>query len=160
MKVLFLDIDGVLLHVGTQGLGRTSGEPWGSSFYFAATLDPACVLRLKKVLDATGARVVVSSVWRTHDDQMTGLRRAMLNAGYDRQALRDVFVGATPVIGQERDVEVTAWLSKHPEVTKYVVLDDGVVGSHPQLDSRPNHFEGGLLDSHVEALVALLGGAP
>lgn len=155
MKILFLDVDGVLAHAGTQGKGR--GESVDSSFYYLAQVDPACMLRLKRVLDATGAKVVVSSTWRRWDAPMTGLRRAFLDAGFDRIGLRGIWMGSTPYLPSERrEDEITLWLKEHPEVTKYAVLDDGFIPGHPQLDSRPNHFTGGLQDEHVDVLIGLL----
>lgn len=157
MKVLFLDVDGVLVHQGTVGNGKVIGEPWGSSFYFAATVDPACALRVKRIIDTTGAKIVVSSVWRSHTAQMTGLHKALSLAGFDRRELRKVIVGSTPVLRQERPAEIAAWLAEHPEVEKYVVLDDGYIAGHPQVDPIPNYATGGLQDATVDAIIARLG---
>lgn len=159
MLVLFLDVDGVLVHSGSLARGRASGEPGGSSFFHAATVDPDCALRLKRILDTTGAKIVVSSVWRRFDAQMIGLHRAILNAGYPNgRAVRALFAGSTPHLGEDRPAEIAAWLAAHPEVTRHVVLDDGPIPGHPQVEPRPNHFEGGLLDSHADQAIRLLMG--
>lgn len=54
--VLFLDIDGVLNSVETMRSGR-----WNAG---TETLDPENVERLDRLIQLTGAVVVVSSTWR------------------------------------------------------------------------------------------------
>lgn len=156
MRVLFLDVDGVLVHSGTAGLGKLTNEPFGTSFYHAATVDSTCVQRILRIVEATGAVIVVTSTWRRFDGQSTALRRAFLTAGVERRALRGLFVGSTPHIGENRPLEVTTWLSEHPGVEKYLVIDDSTVGTHPQLTDRPDYFGGGLLDHHVDEAIQLL----
>lgn len=55
MKVIFLDVDGVLnnQHFLMQHQAQAS------SLYDA--LDPACLEQLKRIVEATGAHIVVSS---------------------------------------------------------------------------------------------------
>lgn len=155
MRVIFLDVSGVLVHSKSSGLGEQTGEACGTSFYYAATVDLECLKRVLRIVEATGAQIVVSSTWRRFDAQSTALRRALIAAGVQRRALRDLLVGSTPHLG-EKHVEVFAWLREHPGVTSYVVIDDEVVGQHPQLNDRPDFFKGGLLDTHVEEAVAIL----
>lgn len=158
MKVLFLDVDGVLVHSGTIGLGRASGEPSSSSFYHAAQVDPACAARLKRIIDATGAKIVLISVWRRFQPQRTGLERALYKLGYESgRAVRALFAGSTPHLGEQRQEEIETWLAEHPEVTRYVILDDGVIdGGHPQVDPRPSWHHGGLLDEHADEAIRML----
>lgn len=155
--IIFLDVDGVLVHSGTIDLGKQTGEAFGTSFYHAATVDLACVQRVLRIVEATGAKIVVSSVWRRFDGQSTALRRAFLSVGVERRELRKLLVGSTPHLGEKRDEEVSAWLKEHPEVARYLVIDDDIIGTHPQLTDRPNQFADGLLDSHVEEAIRILG---
>lgn len=52
MKVIFLDLDGVL------AVNYQQEDDYGSGFH------PAFVANLKSIIDATGAKIVVSSSWR------------------------------------------------------------------------------------------------
>jgi hypothetical protein len=65
MKVLFLDIDGVLNHVQHWKDNLPSDEDgqveWCQS---AAGFDPSCVAQLKRIIEETGCEVCVSSSWR------------------------------------------------------------------------------------------------
>lgn len=54
MKLIFLDIDGVLNYEGYERFTRM-----GTRF-----VDPVLIKRLKKIIDCTGAKVVLSSTWR------------------------------------------------------------------------------------------------
>lgn len=56
MKIIFLDVDGVLNNADDSDHHVHKG---GCYFY-----SPKCVERLNKITDATGAKIVVSSTWR------------------------------------------------------------------------------------------------
>lgn len=164
MIVIFLDVDGVLVHSDSIGGGRASGEPGGSSFFFAAQIDPACVARLFRLCEATGAKLVLASAWRMHEAQVTGLRRALIAAGFPR---RGTLLGRTgtlpgPLDGPaRRAAEIQAWLDtcSLPGVRPFV-LDDGYVPGFPQLNDRPSYFGGGLQDTHLDAALTLLRPSP
>lgn len=145
MKVLFLDIDGVLSCRTTdrQQVGRHRGE----------RIDLDMLARLDEVLDRTGAQVVVSSAWRAGDAGMTVaaiLRRAGLRnwrAVVDETPKRDTFRGH----------EIGEWLRVHPAVKAFAIVDDDndMVGLSERLVKTS--FETGLQREHVERLVAMLG---
>lgn len=64
-KYLFLDIDGVLNHdewFESDGYKKNQGN-WKVSMF-----DPKCVERVNKILEETGAKLVVSSSWRSMTD--------------------------------------------------------------------------------------------
>lgn len=93
MKLLFLDVDGVLNH--------QHSPCWEENGH--RNLDSACVAELNRVLAATGAKIVVSSVWRLGD----GIRdvAAVLPRGS--------IIGATPYRRMtDRKAEILDWLQK------------------------------------------------
>ncbi len=57
-KIIFLDIDGVLVNREAQMRPRPNGGP--------ARAHEACVAALNHILRQTGALIVVSSTWRAH----------------------------------------------------------------------------------------------
>ncbi len=57
MKIIFLDIDGVLNHM--YWLKKMKGVEGDKKFF-----DPDCVRRLNTITDKTGAKIVLSSSWR------------------------------------------------------------------------------------------------
>jgi hypothetical protein len=103
MKIIFSDIDGVL------NCKRTANPR-----KFPYIVDPKLVDRLRRVIECTGAQVVLSSTWR-----------------YDPAGLFSAkywgipFVDVTPDRPREpRRNEILLWLGDHPAVTRYAVLDD------------------------------------
>lgn len=60
MKVIFLDIDGVLNYTKWYTNERNPGNLHGQE----GDLDPLCVDRIIRICEETGAKVVISSDWR------------------------------------------------------------------------------------------------
>ena len=69
MKIIFLDIDGVLCTAKSVGLLKTNIDG-----RLAKQFDPDCVVRLNHITDATGAQIVISSSWRLYLFAPTSLR--------------------------------------------------------------------------------------
>lgn len=151
MKVIFLDIDGVLNDDSTPT--RTK-----SRFVF---IDREKLLRLKQIVDATGAEIVLSSTWRYDRDnpQYNGdfleLQEVFRQVGLE-------FYSFTPedVYGIRRGMEIRAWLGLHPEVDRYIILDDELFdfeqrGLLPRL-IRTEFGDGGLTDAHVQEAIEML----
>jgi hypothetical protein len=112
MKVIFLDIDGVL-----------NCEQTRNPRDFPFIVDKQLLARLKRLLQRTGAKVVLTSSWR-HDPI------GLLAAKYFTVPFFDV----CPDLPKEpRCREILRWLKRHPRVTRYVVIDD----EDDELDELP-----------------------
>lgn len=153
MKVIFTDVDGVLNDNATPS--RTKNH--------MIFVDQEKLLRLKQIVDATGAKIVLSSTWRyeredvRYNGDFLELREAFRSMGLD-------FYSYTPVdaIGIRRGMEIRAWLGLHPEVSQYIILDDEFFdfderGLLPRL-VKTSFRSGGLTDLHVELAIKLLNG--
>lgn len=151
MKVIFLDIDGVLNEDITPS--RTKSR--------VIFIDEEKLLRLKRIVDATGAEIVLSSTWRYDRDDaryngdFLELQTAFHEVGLD-------FYSYTPVdaIGIRRGMEIKAWLGLHPEVKRYIILDDELFdfeerGLLPRL-IKTEFRDGGLTEAHVQEAINLL----
>ena len=115
-KYLFLDVDGVL-NVST-----------GSTF--SPFIDSKFEL-LKKIIDNTGALIVVSSFWRTIDFQLEMLKNKLSEYGLH-------FIDITPNFNEmwyktkdrkylvERGFEILAWLEENNKLknSNFVAIDD------------------------------------
>lgn len=110
-KVIFLDIDGVMNHV------RTRAGPGGG---LRAMLEPASVALLNRVVEDTGAAVVISSSWRLVLP-LGALREAFAAAGCVAE-----IVDVTPALdASRRELEIAAWLAAQAEPpARFVILDD------------------------------------
>jgi hypothetical protein len=112
MKVIFLDIDGVLNCEKTRNPRK-----------FPYIVDKKLLARLKSLLVRTGAKVVLTSTWRLDP---VGL----IAAKYWGIPFNDV---SPDMPKSPRCSEVLTWLSQHPKATRYVVIDD----EDDELDELP-----------------------
>jgi hypothetical protein len=162
-KVIFLDIDGVLNTKWgyTQMDRNTPKDKYGYAF------DPNAVANLKKIVDETGADIVISSSWKSFG--FSGLEDMWQDRG-----LPGKLIGITPnSVSDEmllnadldhielfsiRGMEIKEWLDKHGKnVSHYVIIDD--VDNF--LSSQKSHFvqtdpEVGITESDVKKVVRLL----
>lgn len=135
MKYLFLDIDGVLNHEEwyinrVHNPHRAYKEWWENCF------DPACVERLNKILEETGARLVVSSSWKLDSNLKYYFHILGIPIDFDitpSLTLRSVDGNTT---WPNRGDEIDAFLKDHP-CDGYVILDDDTDFTEDQIK---NHF--------------------
>jgi hypothetical protein len=112
MKVIFLDIDGVLNCDKTPNPRK-----------FPYIVDKKLLARLKKLVDRTGAKVVLSSTWRCDPVGVFAAKHWGIP-----------FIDVCPDRPRSpRRKEITAWLAAHPRVTRFVVIDD----EDDELDDLP-----------------------
>ncbi len=145
MKVIFLDVDGVLNNVAAfeAARGRNGTD----------VLSRECVERCNQLVARTGARIVLSSTWRLIKDF-----RGILRDG----GLRASIIDRTPYFtdgDRRRGAEIADWLRRNGgDVARYVILDDDSDMLEEQLPYFvQTTFELGLTDEHVERAVAILG---
>jgi|6_EtaG_2_1085325.scaffolds.fasta_scaffold00120_35 hypothetical protein len=110
MKVLFLDIDGVLVTVRSHVALGTGKQ--------MRAFDPVGLAFVRKIAEQ-GVRVVISSIWRFHNTKadMEALLGFELHPHWRTADLRS-FDGAG------RAEEIHTWVADHHDVEKYAVLDD------------------------------------
>lgn len=79
--------------------------------------------QLKRIVDATGAEIVLSSTWRL----CNGMPReqALYDALISKLAEHGLSVmDSTPSFSTYRGDEIDAWLQAHPECDNFIILDD------------------------------------
>ena len=112
MKVLFLDVDGVLNNElllenhGWEAIGETK-------------LD-----LLKDIIDATNAKIVLSSTWRIDGGTKKVLVAKLATRGLELLDQTIVLHRTKLSLPVQRSDEICEWLSRHSEVEKFAVLDD------------------------------------
>ena len=103
MKVIFLDIDGVLNCTRTPNPRK-----------FPYVVDKRLRRRFLKLVNRTGAKVVLTSSWRLDP---IGLLAA--------KHWRIPFVDVCPDMPKSpRRREVLSWLARHPRARRYAIIDD------------------------------------
>ena len=156
MKVIFLDFDGVLN--SSDFFQRTSDADRSINYVATEHIDPEAVQRLSRIVDATGAKVVVSSVWR-YNHRLVELREILGHFGFKGQ-----IIGATPrsTESKSRGKEIDAWLSENDvnrrdPVGRFVIIDDDS-DMEPHMDRLiQTSWQSGLLDAHVNRAIKMLG---
>jgi len=127
MKVIFLDIDGVIVtNRYLAGLEKES-LAWRDEAGYAHFC-PRCLANVEELVARTGAAVVLSSTWRFFLADLDGVRRFFRSRGigfeiHDVTPLVDYYEGK-PSRNADRGREIAAWLEAHPGVTRYCILDD------------------------------------
>ncbi len=149
MKVVFLDIDGVL-NSRVYDLERNEGE---------TAIDHSRLPLLKRIVDATGAIIVLSSSWRLHWEPNGESWHAGGHYMDDEFASAELkLTDKTPVLGDRAD-EISAWLRAHPETESFVIVDD-LFGGWGKLESnlvQTNYRIGrGLEEEHVDKAIKIL----
>lgn len=121
MKVIFLDIDGVLNVIG-QGY-----DEYGQLFH------PHLVENLKYIIDQTGAKIMISSSWRS-----CGI--VALQEMWAKRNLPGEIIGHTPIgykYLHNRGEEINHMIDLYLEdMTNYVILDD----DDDMLEEQLSHF--------------------
>jgi hypothetical protein len=103
MKAIFLDIDGVL-----------NCERTPNARDFPYIVDEELLDRFRALVKATQAKVVLSSTWRCDPVGLLAARHFQI-------PFDDV---CPDMPGVARCEEITRWLASHPEIVRYVALDD------------------------------------
>lgn len=121
MKIIFLDIDGVL-NVIPQGRDEYGGK------FHSHFMD-----NLKYIIEQTNAKLVISSTWRGRGIEY------MQQMWKDRNLAGEV-IGITPHIAIcERGKEIQWWLDNYPDrdqIESYCIIDDDT----DMLESQMNNF--------------------
>ena len=154
MKVIFLDIDGVICLSNNWG-GRSkkwakyrSKNPETSRYIDDAPVevrfddfDKKAIKVLNEILEETGAEIVMSSDWKCHAN-LEELGEYFLSQGILKKP-----VGVTKMLGQcnqpenypwlrkwdveqSRSLEILQYLFDHPEVSQWVAVDDLDMGKN------------------------------
>ena len=150
MKIVFLDIDGVL---NSRQYDAHRGINDGN-------VDVSRLELLKQLVERTGAKIVLTSSWRRHwnscgePNDKTGEE---LQAVFERYGIQ--LYDKTPEINGDRVKEIKAWLDVHPDVLNFVIIDDTQFG-WGEFESnvvKTNYLIGrGLEERHIESAVSLL----
>ena len=136
MKILFLDIDGVVNCSSTNF--KTSLWP----------LDRYMAFLVGRIVLETDCKVVLSSSWRHHPEGFAVVEKHIVP-----------ILDKTPELSLTtiRGKEIQDWLDRHPEVTRYAILDDDYDMLPNQKDNFfPTSWGTGLTDEIANKVIAHL----
>lgn len=155
MKIIFLDVDGVL-----------NCESSKSQCRGFIGIDDKRVARLKQIVAATGAQIVLSSSWK-HDWEPTNKDDQNEYGNYlDRKLRRQaltVIDKTYELRSENRGEGIISWVGTH-NVDSFIILDDewfdfkelGIASR--VIKTEFYNADGGLTDGDVELAIKLLNG--
>jgi hypothetical protein len=158
--IVFLDIDGVLnseqwYAQAASRKEKPNSQPSTQRSLLERSIDPACVQRLNRLLQRTGAVVIVSSSWRTKH-QLSEIVSILEARGFCGEV-----IGVTPSDDGTlaRGGEITRWLKENvPCGVAYVAVDDEVETGLPTEVVVVTSRDTGLTDEDVERAIGILSG--
>lgn len=124
-RIIFLDVDGVLIPYGWESVKR---------------FKPSCIEVFKEIVRITDAHIVISSSWRL--GEMTRLENLLRMEGLWERVIgtttcdvirgpkqfrengEEIAVLYNDCVSRSRPAEIKLWLEEHPEITAYIVIDD------------------------------------
>lgn len=154
MKIIFLDIDGVL---NSRIYDRKRN--WKEQ----TELDETRLPLLKDIVDETGAKIVLSSTWKEHWDKdpekcdKDGIYIVKTFAKFGLE-----IYDKTPDLGRnfDRPDEIITWLNATQEaIESFVIIDDYryAWGSLSNRFVKTNYYYGlGLEEEHVQKAIKIL----
>lgn len=156
MKVIFLDIDGVVNCSDTKE--RSPSKVIG--------VEQSKIALVKQIIEATGAKLILSSTWRigwfyeetgSHDRDEQDWH--YLRDEFFKQGLW--FFDYTPLDkSRHRGTEIQTWLDKwEDEIDSYIVIDDSMYDIWEMHEGHliETSFRYGIQDEHVKQAIELLG---
>ncbi len=156
LKVIFLDIDGVMNSTDYIIKNNIKG--------LITEIDPKAIQMLKFALDVTGAQIVLSSSWRESHKYYEKLKE--LFSKYDINLNEK-----TPIYNNgKRGLEIKQYLKEHPNIEQYLILDDEIFDFYEDEELKenliltrenPNDYSGGdgLQIKHIEQIMRRFGRA-
>lgn len=120
-KIIFLDIDGPMIPGRAYCLPKTKQKYKGVLAGVMTEFDPIAVSMLNEICELRGWEIVLHSSWiRIVGGQVTYdhcIKQGLISQSFHEDAWCDE-------TEHWRYTRVAKWLSNHPEVESYVILDD------------------------------------
>lgn len=149
MKVIFLDVDGVL---NSESFANKMFDEEGVRIFYDDILDKRAIACLKQIVVKTDAVIVLSSSWRKIPSSREHLVRQLAEYGLSIHS-------DTPYTGEERGDDISAWFRMHSDIAveSYVILDDDSdMNIHLPHLVHTSFYDCGLETKHIQYAVDIL----
>ena len=149
MKVIFLDIDGVM---------NCENHPVVSEVHVGLEFSPEAIQTLQEVIEETGAKIVISSTWRFG----RGVKELQDIFKPYSQVISDAIVGKTgEAENRQRSTEIGWYIESSigtdREVTDFVIIDDDIFDMN---NLKPflvrTNYQSGLTKEHKHLITIFL----
>lgn len=152
MKLLFLDIDGVM---NSHHLWhKNKDKPKEAHTRWVDQIDPDACRLMERVVKETDCRVIISSTWR-RIHPLAAIRGFFLHHGW-----KAPIVGKTPLLGDFRGDEIDEYLKQSRRIPdSYVCIDDDS-DFHPHQPLVRTTYAFGLTEELANQAIAILNANP
>lgn len=169
MKIIFLDIDGVL---NTTNTFRLRKEEYKKTGKYRLAIDEYRVGYLKRIIDECDAKIVLTSAWR-RDFIKKGDK--IIPVEENAQKLQELFlkygieiydIVSVDSADKKREQQIKEWLEKRDDIENYIIIDDELCAYKDLADrviktkfmnSNVLDENGlGLSENHIETAINLL----
>jgi hypothetical protein len=143
MKVIFLDIDGVLATHKQYMMNRKKFQDKNSiakELNIPYPFDPKCVKVFNQILDATDADIVLSSDWKLHFS-LEDIDKIFKFNGVNKSPI-DTTVNEDASMSNQtmnRTFQIGEYVTRN-NITNYVVIDDLNVGKYMVITNEEDKF--------------------
>lgn len=144
MKIIFLDLDGVL-----------------NNWYHPDLIDPKNVLVLKKIIKLTNAKIVLttSNKYPFQREKIKNIKGSYLEKYIKILQNNGLSIyDLTPYVEENRSLEIKAYLKSNPNITDFVIIDDELVSPELLKYQVFLDWNTGLLEKHIKPIIAILNG--
>lgn len=151
-KAIFLDIDGTLNTPENSAAWCLLGNP--------RALDLDKVDRVRRIQEATGALVVLCSMWRLPGASAGYAKTILCLEARGWPNAREVFSPeCTPLIGHgdRRGEEIASFVADHPEIETFIILDDDNNMTPVRDHWIPINYRTGITEEQVAEAIKKLG---
>lgn len=171
MKVVFLDIDGVLNDRNILANARHETITIDKAEWLRSMIGQLYVDRVKKIIEQTGAKIVLSSAWRRMFKSLDEIKLFMKDIGFNPNDVigetpnghppaRALALGSAATYPTYRGLEIQKFISdwEGEEIDSIVILDDMKPEQFCHLAHRLIQTEGwnvGITDEDVEKAIEL-----
>jgi hypothetical protein len=157
-KIVFLDIDGVLNTTRSMKLDKVPFQSPDIHMWFRKgydAFDSKCVKNLNKIIEQSGAKIVVSSSWRL--SFMEPNMFPYLVEYIVSQGVKADIIDKTPYLGTKRGYEIEKWLDEHNDVDGFVILDDNADMGELVTSWVRTSWGKGIENKHVKQALKIMG---
>lgn len=129
MKVIFLDIDGVLnserSFFARSHLAEKYVEEYGYQIASSlATVDPIACDLINRLCKETDAKIVLSSTHRKYFEE-SSKKLDEIKEYLQKLGINSIYVtGFTESLRTFRGIEILQWLENNPMASEYIIIDD------------------------------------
>lgn len=154
MKLIFLDIDGVLNNDNWWKRNNSAGTPVRLVIDDTVDFDKDSMKVLNTIIEKTGAKVVISSSWRNYYP-LEVLKKVLKDNGFVGE-----IIGKTPKSvphPNRRGNQIQRWIHDNNFEGKFIILDDNADMEHLLPKLVQTSWANGLREEHIEKCLKLFG---